>query len=281
MAQGPSSSPPPPKVPRPLLARLLSPPGPPELLRRRAAGADVVALPGRYSVTYLLLGPQAVAAVDVGSAGDVPRIVAALRWLGRSTADLRWVVPTHLHFDHVMGVDKLAAETGAQVALGRRSWEAAAEGRRLRYPPRLRLWRALPTWPMQGLPFLHREDRSQGLTYGTPWGDNRFSAPLAPPLQHGATLDGLPGWTVLHTPGHSDDSLCLWHAAAGFLVCGDTLRNFCGGEWNQLVTDPVDFAGTQTQLRALDVKAIFPGHGPLMEGPDVLQRVRVLPFWMP
>jgi len=241
----------------------------------------VVALPGRYSVTYLLLGPAAVAVVDVGSTEDVPRVLAALRWLGRPLEQVRWIIPTHLHFDHVMGVDRLASAVGAQVALGRRAWEAATQGRRLRYPARRRLWRALPTWPMQGLPVFAPEDWRRVRDFGTPDSPNQFEAPLAPPLDHGASLTGLPGWSVLHTPGHSDDSICLWHAQAGYLICGDTLRNFCGGEWNQLITDDAEFAATRALLSELPGSVVFPGHGPPLEAPDALQRARRLPFWMP
>ena len=86
---------------------------------------------------------------------------------------------------------------------------------------------------------------------------------------------------MLHTPGHADDAVCLHHAAAGFLVAGDTARNFCGGEWNPLACDAAAYQQTQAQLQALEVEVVFPGHGPIVEGPRALQRLRHLPRFMP
>ena len=134
---------------------------------------------------------------------------------------------------------------------------------------------------MQGAPRATLQDWRVGLGFGFPWSENRFRADLAPALDHGAALPGAPGWTVLHTPGHADDAVCLHHAAAGFLVAGDTARNFNGGEWNPLACDAAAYQQTQAQLRALEVEVVFPGHGPIVEGPRALQRLRHLPRFMP
>ena len=107
-----------PQAPRPLMARITAPAGPPETLLFEAGGTTVMSVPGLYSVTYLVLGPEAVGIVDVGSSSDVPAVLAALDWLGRPRSQVRWVMPTHLHFDHILGVDKLACELGVPVLLG-------------------------------------------------------------------------------------------------------------------------------------------------------------------
>jgi glyoxylase-like metal-dependent hydrolase (beta-lactamase superfamily II) len=134
---------------------------------------------------------------------------------------------------------------------------------------------------MQGAPRAPLADWRRGLGFGFPWSRNRFRAHLAPALDDGAALPGLPGWTVLHTPGHADDSICLYHATARFLVTGDTVRNFLGGEWNQLTCDAADYAATKGRLRALDVETVFPGHGPILQGKGILGRLRSLPCFMP
>lgn len=272
----------PPPAPRPLLARLLTPVGPPEARLHERDGAAVLAVPGRYSVTYLVIGPERVAAVDVGSSADVPRVLEALAWLGRPASSLAWVTPSHLHFDHAMGVDALARATGAEVRLGRVALEASQGRRRLRWPPGLPLIRMIPTWPMQGMPFLPLADWREGLDFGVPWGKNRFRARLGAPLLEGEPLAGFPGWEVLETPGHADDALALHHAGAGFLIAGDTVRNFLGGEWNPLRCDARDFARTKARLLALGrVETAFPAHGPVLEGERVLARLNDLPWWCP
>jgi glyoxylase-like metal-dependent hydrolase (beta-lactamase superfamily II) len=261
-------------VPRPLLARLTAPAGPPAARLVEHNGAAVMAVPGRYSVTYLLLGPDAVVVVDVGSAADVPLVLRALAWLGRPPAQVRAVVPTHLHFDHVMGVDALARRLGVPVLLGDVAAAHVRAGRSPRFPGGWRVWRAILTWPMQGLPFFPLADWRGGLDFGFPWARNQFRAPLAPPLADGVALPGPPGWTVLHTPGHADDALCLYHAAARFLVAGDTVRNFLGGEWNPLLVARDAMRTTRARLSTLEVETVFPAHGPVLEGPGVLARLR-------
>lgn len=270
-----------PSYPAPLLARWLAPAGPPAVRLVRRGGAAVLAVPGRYSVSYLLLTAEAVAVVDVGSAADVPRILAALEWLGRAPAEVRHVVPTHLHFDHVMGIDVLARHLRAPVTLGRTAFEHVLRGSRLRFPPGARSWHAVATWPLQGLPFFPAADWLGGMGFGFPWSRNRFTAALGPALEPGGDIPDLPGWTVLATPGHSDDAVCLHHPEAGLLVAGDTVRNFHGGEWNPLLVDEVAFAETRRALLAQRVEFVFPGHGPVLEGPDVLTRLRTLPRGIP
>ena len=274
-AGAPATTPRPPfPAPRPLLARLTAPAGPPAARLVERGGAAVMAVPGRYSVTYLLLGPQAVLVVDVGSAADVAPVLRALDWLGRPAAQVRAVAATHLHFDHVMGIDVLARRLGVPVLLGSVGAAHVRAGRPPRYPHGWRLWRAILTWPMQGLPFFTLADWRGGMGFGFPWARNAFRAPLAPPLHDGAALPGLPGWTALHTPGHADDAICLHHAAAGFLIGGDTVRNFLGGEWNPLLVDAAAMRATRARLCRLGVTTVFPAHGPLLEGPDVLAHLR-------
>jgi len=268
-------------VPKPRLAQWLAPAGAPEGRRVTRDGADVLAVPGRYSVTYILVAPDGLGIVDAGSHADVPRILEAIAWLGRSPGDVRWVMPSHLHFDHLMGLDALARRVGAPIALGAIAHATVTEGRAPRFPAWPYLLRAVPTWPLQGLPFPPWEDWREGLDFGFPWGRNRFRAPVLPPLAHGSALAGFPGWRLWDGPGHADDAILLHHAEAGFLVCGDTIRNFFGGEWNPLVCDRNDERRTRALIRSLHVTVIFPGHGPILEGPGVVARLRRLPPWMP
>jgi glyoxylase-like metal-dependent hydrolase (beta-lactamase superfamily II) len=68
---------------------------------------------------------------------------------------------------------------------------------------------------------------------------------------------------VLHTPGHTQGSLCLWIPSQGKLVAGDTLfresvgrTDLPGGNSRQLV------ASIKEKLFALpDSTVVYPGHG--------------------
>ena len=272
-----------PRTPYPLLARLTAPAGPPEPRIVARAGATVVAVPGRYCVSYLLLGPDAVVIADIGSLTDHPLLHQALAWIDRPASQVQTILPTHLHMDHVIGIDAFARRLGVPVTLGLVAHDAVTRGRKLRFPRGLHTLRALPTYLMQGAPPPALPDWSTRLDFGFPWSRNRFRAALAPPLADGDELPGLPGWTVLHTPGHADDAICLHHRAARFLVAGDTVRNFLGGEWNPLGCDPEDYDRTKQRLRALspEVETVFPGHGPILDGRGVINRLRTLSRFTP
>ncbi len=267
--------------PTPLLARLLCPPGPAKDQLIIDGDDGVFAVAGRYCVTYLILAPGRVAVVDCGSAADLPLIRRALARLGRAPAEVCFVLPTHLHFDHVMGVDLLARSLKTPVALGTTSLAHVRDGHPLRFPSGLTALRSLATWPMQGMPVFTAEDWRGGLDFGFPWSHNRFRAPLLALPQHGAPLPEFSGWTVLETPGHADDALCLHHARTGWLITGDTLRNFLGGEWNPMVCDLTAYQRTRTHLGALHVSRVLPGHGPTFATPNGLATLPQRPWWQP
>jgi glyoxylase-like metal-dependent hydrolase (beta-lactamase superfamily II) len=83
-------------------------------------------------------------------------------------------------------------------------------------------------------------------------------------LADGDVLDlGGRGLEVLHTPGHSPGSICLWEAGSGTLVSGDVLVD---GEplLDELPrSSPADFASSLRRLAGLPLSAVCGGHGPV------------------
>ena len=94
----------------------------------------------------------------------------------------------------------------------------------------------------------------------------RWAVPAGPeprPLADGERI-GLGGrdLTVLHTPGHSPDSICLLDERAGLLFAGDTL--ITGDFWAHTPDTEIEvFAATLRQLAdelAGQLSAIYPAH---------------------
>lgn len=86
------------------------------------------------------------------------------------------------------------------------------------------------------------------------------------PIGEGDTLS--PGGgvrlQVLHTPGHSPDSLCFYLEAEGVLFTGDTIL----GGTTTAVSDLADYLNSLRRLRELpNLRVICPGHGPLIDDP--------------
>ncbi len=66
---------------------------------------------------------------------------------------------------------------------------------------------------------------------------------------------------VLHTPGHTPDSLCF--GAPEGLLTGDTIK----AGTTVVVDDMADYMATLERLVAVDPPRIFPGHGEVIDDP--------------
>jgi glyoxylase-like metal-dependent hydrolase (beta-lactamase superfamily II) len=169
-------------------------------------------------------------------------------------------VATHAHFDHFGGLgefaDRAAHPDDGEVI------EAAADYVTLTadtYPAALLDEFAAAQLPVPEL-----------LIDELPHADFDPAAFRTPPasvtrwLAAGDVLDlGERSFEVLHTPGHSPGSICLWEARSGALVSGDVLVD---GEplLDELPrSSPADFAASLRRLAGLPVQAVYAGHGPV------------------
>lgn len=73
--------------------------------------------------------------------------------------------------------------------------------------------------------------------------------------------------TVLATPGHRFDHLCLWHAPSGVLFAGDLLA----GSGTVVIIPPEgdmrQYLASLERLRLFPLRRIWPGHGPAIDDP--------------
>ncbi len=77
-------------------------------------------------------------------------------------------------------------------------------------------------------------------------------------------VPGIGDWNmqVLHTPGHTQDSISLWHPRTRTLFCGDLIPGGPGS----VIIDPPDgdmgaYLGSLARVAALAPRTIFPAHG--------------------
>ena len=79
----------------------------------------------------------------------------------------------------------------------------------------------------------------------------------------GDCIDGL---SILHTPGHTPGSICLFDADAGLLFSGDTVFTHGSfGRYDLPGGSKADLLASLERLSTLDVTAIYPGHGEPVE----------------
>ena len=201
-------------------------------------------VPGlRWSNAYLLVEPARLTLIDSGLPGDGKKVLAYIQQLGRSPSELERVIVTHGHPDHTGPLKGLSPHTGAVIAVhpSDTRYREKTNSRWLHYP-------AQPPaldWSRWDLPFLHR-------------------IPAHELIEDGQLLPVLGGLQVLHTPGHTPGSVCLYLAGQKVLFTGDTL--LADG---QCFRRPVAFPGTNLsdyrasvdRLAQLPFETACVGHG--------------------
>ncbi|MBM7660981.1 glyoxylase-like metal-dependent hydrolase (beta-lactamase superfamily II) [Bacillus mesophilus] len=97
-------------------------------------------------------------------------------------------------------------------------------------------------------------------------------------VKEGDTIPGLPGWTVLETPGHAQSHIALYHEGSRVLLGGDLLLGHISS--NPLLEPPMDgeerpktllqYNESLRIIRDLQVKKVYPGHGNVIENASAL-----------
>ena len=202
---------------------------------------DVEAIELRRVKAHLILESE-LSLIDCGYAGSRARIASVIEGHGRPFADLARVVCTHGHPDHAGAARELALE-GIPVLIHPSDAEALATTWRdtLRRPSRGRIFAAMTPEPPD---FVSIED--------------------------GDVLPMLGGLEVIHTPGHTPGSVCLYGRRDKVLFVGDTLQRRFGrvSYASALYSDDVTAARRAVKrLASLDVNTIvFSHYPPLQEG---------------
>jgi len=145
---------------------------------------------------------------------------------------VKQIVITHAHIDHVGGAMKLRAKTGAPILLNQNDYAL------------LKMLDIQASWLGMKPP---------------------GAVEIEAALSHDETLQaGNLKASVLHTPGHTEGSVCLYFPAEKMLIAGDTLfqrsigrTDLPGGSFEKIIRSLHDRV-----LTLPDETKVIPGHGP-------------------
>ncbi len=78
--------------------------------------------------SHLVTSGEGHLLIDTCNPGDGPCILSGIRMLGFKPGDIKYIVTTHGHHDHVGGTKMIAEETGAKTCVGEADVEAVEKG---------------------------------------------------------------------------------------------------------------------------------------------------------
>ena len=177
---------------------------------------------GESSNVYVLAGDY----LTIVDPGNDYTVFTELEKLGFNPLDIKKVVVTHGHRDHCMGVFEL-----------------------LRFPP---------IYENKEIEIVNHEGGPQEfkrILEGQGFSLNQ--------VKGGETLE-LSGfeWEVIHTPGHTIDSICLYHGSTKTAITGDTVLPHAIGDADKAAGGRLDhYLSGLKQLLNKDIDNILPGHG--------------------
>jgi glyoxylase-like metal-dependent hydrolase (beta-lactamase superfamily II) len=108
-----------------------------------------------------------------------------------------------------------------------------------------------------------------------PWPERDDKWPVTwLPLADGDVVEaGDTALSVVHTPGHSPDHVCLWHEETRALFCGDlAIKGSTVWIPTHLQGDLAAYLASLERVLALAPARLLPGHGPVIDEPAVLLR---------
>ena len=166
--------------------------------------------------------------IDPGD--DIADVLAVIQ---KHNLNVKQIVITHAHIDHVGGGMKLRAATGAPILLNQN--DSAL----------LKMLDVQAAWIGMAFPGKVEIDHSLGEL------DKVQAGPLVA--------------QVMHTPGHTEGSICLYFPEQQKLIAGDTLfagsigrTDLPGGSFEKIISS------LHEKVLALpDETVVVPGHGPL------------------
>lgn len=202
---------------------------------------------------YLWCGPDGLTLVDTGLPGSAPRIAAAVETLGFRREDVRRVLLTHGHVDHVGSAAEVAG-WGDVVVAAHRDEAPVVRGEADSPPPVLSGWER------------HLYDQIHATMPTDPPAPVRVDLEL----RHGDVIDlgGGVEAVAVAVPGHTPGSVAFHLPRERVLFTGDTIARAPDGTVMLGVfnADPAEAAASMCHQAALRPEIACFGHGdPLTE----------------
>jgi glyoxylase-like metal-dependent hydrolase (beta-lactamase superfamily II) len=183
---------------------------------------------------YLIID-KTIALIDAGTGMNFETVEQNLGKFNLKPNDIELLINTHCHYDHIGGDRDFVKAAGCEVCIHELEAKLLREGDRM-------------------------------ITLAAGFGEKLEPMEVVRGLQEGGKIElGELTLEVLHTPGHTAGSICLYDPRQRLLFSGDTVFSDGVGRTDLPTGDTTALRNSIEGLLKLDVQNIYPGHGPCVE----------------
>lgn len=199
-------------------------------------------------VNAFLIEADDLTLIDTGVPGSAPKILDAVRSLGRRPDEIRHILVTHCHGDHSGSLAALKAATGAPAYMHPADAALVREGKAAR-----RMWPGPGLLARIVVPLMMRGAAKMRVD----------PAQIEHEVQDGEDLPIAGSIQAIHVPGHCAGQLAfLWPREGGVLFAADAAANMLGRLGPSIVyEDYAEGLRSLARLAALDFTVACFGHG--------------------
>lgn len=171
--------------------------------------------------------------IDPGLTQFLPELLQDLHRDGIDPKDIELITNTHLHGDHCWANDAFRKASGAKIILHSKqkdSWDKTVN----------------QTSRFFGLPAVE-------FTPDSFFDEDRLNS-------------GEMEFELIHSPGHSPDSICFYCQSQKILICGDVIFNQNTGRVDLPGGSAQELKASIERLSQLDIEYLLPGHMDIVVG---------------
>ncbi len=188
---------------------------------------------------YLIEDPDGLTIIDGGIAQSTKAILDQITGSGRKLTDVKRILLTHAHPDHVGALPELQARSGGQMITSETEKPYTEGPTPAPVNPTMMRLMPTPTPKMTGITV----DRT---------------------VNDGDVIPALGGLRVVATPGHSPGQIAFYQPERKIIILGDTLMHLFGGLRLPLPMFTADMDEAKRSIKkvaALDIEIACFGHG--------------------
>lgn len=212
-------------------------------------------IPGRDDMipdahVYVLGYPESgdLSLVDAGLMGKGKYKIESLKAAGIPLRDIKRIILTHTHLDHIGCLNELRKEIGSCEL-----WVHQAEAEELEKGDDRTVY---------GMEMFKQMCQMQ---YNIP--KDAFSLTVDKKLAGGETLElGSMVWEVIHVPGHSAGGIALYNSDLKALIPGDVVyADYAIGRFDLFGAHGPELKNSLLKLSSYDVQILLPGHNQVVK----------------